>query len=259
MDREKRQKFDAKGDAGIFLGYSRNSRALRVYNNRTKVIIESVNVKVLDQDQSESDEDEGTVRPTVANSQPDTQTNDSVLTTDGGSDDQANCQDSHGITPAARIQKSHPVSNVIGDVNQGVTTRRKDRVDYKGMHLEETCFISIVEPKDVKAALQDEHWISAMQEELVQFERNDVWDLVPRPKGHNVIGTKWIFKNKTDEHGNVIRNKARLVAHGYTQVEGVDFEETFAPVARLEAIRHCWQWHVISSLSCFRWMSRLHS
>jgi len=61
--------------------------------------------------------------------------------------------------------------------------------------------------------------------------------LVPRPAEQNIIGTKWIFKNKIDEHGIVVRNKARLVAQGYTQIEGVDFDETFAPVARLESIR----------------------
>ena len=76
-----------------------------------------------------------------------------------------------------------------------------------------------------------------MHEELHQFVRNDVWELVPRPKGVNVIGTKWIFKNKSDEHGTVIRNKSRLVTRGYTQVEGIDFDKTFAPVARLESIR----------------------
>ena len=76
-----------------------------------------------------------------------------------------------------------------------------------------------------------------MYEELHQFVRNDVWELVPRPKGVNVIGTKWIFKNKSDEHGIVIRNKSRLVAQGYTQVEGIDLDETFAPVATLESIR----------------------
>ena len=76
-----------------------------------------------------------------------------------------------------------------------------------------------------------------MHEELHQFIRNDVWELVPKPKGVNVIGTKWIFKNKSNEHGTVIRNKSRLVAQGYTQVERIDFDETFAPVTRLESIR----------------------
>ncbi|CAM8934750.1 unnamed protein product [Rhodiola kirilowii] len=76
-----------------------------------------------------------------------------------------------------------------------------------------------------------------MQEEFCEFQRNDVWDLVSRPDSVNVIGTKWIFKNKSDEHGNITRNKARLVAQGFTQIEGVDFDETFASVARLEVIR----------------------
>jgi hypothetical protein len=77
-----------------------------------------------------------------------------------------------------------------------------------------------------------------MHDELNNFECNKVWTLVERPKDcHNVIGTKWIFKNKKDANGIVIRNKARLVAQGFSQVEGTDFGETFAPVARLESIR----------------------
>ncbi|CAL2254329.1 unnamed protein product [Prunus armeniaca] len=76
-----------------------------------------------------------------------------------------------------------------------------------------------------------------MQEDLNQFVKNDVWYLVPKPTNTNVIGTKWIFKNKTDEQGNVVRNKAKLVAQGYTQIKGIDFDETFAPVARLESVR----------------------
>jgi hypothetical protein len=75
-----------------------------------------------------------------------------------------------------------------------------------------------------------------MQEELNNFKRNEVWSLVPSPK-QNVVGTKWVFHNKQDEHGLVTRNKARLVAKGYAQVAGLDFEETFAPVARLKSIR----------------------
>ncbi|KAK1552759.1 hypothetical protein Q3G72_023072 [Acer saccharum] len=85
-----------------------------------------------------------------------------------------------------------------------------------------------------------------MQEELNQFERNEVWSLVPRPKDINIIGTKWVFRNKTDESGKIVRNKARLVAQGYTQVEGVDFDETFAPVARLESIK------LLLSIACIK-------
>ena len=70
-----------------------------------------------------------------------------------------------------------------------------------------------------------------------QFELNGVWTLVPRPLDHSIIGTKWVFRNKKDESGIVVRNKARLVGQGYNQEEGIDYEETYAPVARLEAIR----------------------
>jgi hypothetical protein len=82
--------------------------------------------------------------------------------------------------------------------------------------------------------LQDPDWVLATQEELNNFKRNEVWSLVPRPK-QNVVGTKWVFHNKQDEHGVVTRNKARLVAKGYAQVAGLDFDDTFAPMARLES------------------------
>jgi hypothetical protein len=98
-----------------------------------------------------------------------------------------------------------------------------------------TLFFSI-EPYRVEDALRDSDWVVAMQEELNNFMRNEVWHLVPRPN-QNVVGTKWVFRNKQDEHGVMTRNKAQLVAKGYSQVEGLDFDETYAPVARLESIR----------------------
>jgi hypothetical protein len=85
--------------------------------------------------------------------------------------------------------------------------------------------------------LDDQDWVNAMHEELNNFTRNEVWELVKRPSDHNVIGIKWVFRNKQDENGVIVRNKARLVAQGYTQVEGLDLDEIFAPVARLEDIR----------------------
>ncbi|GJT35642.1 retrovirus-related pol polyprotein from transposon TNT 1-94 [Tanacetum coccineum] len=95
--------------------------------------------------------------------------------------------------------------------------------------------VSIVEPKNIKEAMADSAWIEAMQDELHQFDRLKVWELVDKPFGKMIIKLKWLWKNKKDEDQTVIRNKARLVAKGYAQEEGVDFEESFAPVARLEA------------------------
>ncbi|GJT78561.1 putative ribonuclease H-like domain-containing protein [Tanacetum coccineum] len=99
------------------------------------------------------------------------------------------------------------------------------------------CFLSQVEPKKVIQALTDPSWIEAMQDELLQFKLQKVWTLVDLPYGKRAIGTKWVYRNKKDDRGIVVRNKARLVAQGYTQEEGIDYDEVFAPVARIEAIR----------------------
>ena len=99
-----------------------------------------------------------------------------------------------------------------------------------------TCYNSPIEPKNIKEVLEDEYWLIVMQEELSQFTRNEVWDLAPCPQDANVIGTKWIFMNRLDETGNITINKAQLVVQGYTQVEGIDFDETFSPIAHLESI-----------------------
>jgi hypothetical protein len=98
-------------------------------------------------------------------------------------------------------------------------------------------FVALFEPRDIGHALSNSSWVNLMHEELENFERNQVWTLVDPPSGVNVIGSKWVFKNKQGEDGEVIRNKTRLVAQGYSQVEGQDFEKTFFHIARLEAIR----------------------
>ncbi|KAK1647175.1 hypothetical protein QYE76_064980 [Lolium multiflorum] len=129
--------------------------------------------------------------------------------------------------------RGHTHDKVLGDVRAKVSTRRQ-LANFSNHH----AYISVVEPKKVFEALEDSDWVEAMHEELNNFKRNKVWTLVEKPKEcRNVIGTKWIFKNKQDEFGNIVRNKARLVAQGFSQVEGIDFGETYAPVARLESIR----------------------
>jgi hypothetical protein len=130
------------------------------------------------------------------------------------------------------IVKDHPIDQVVGDISKGIQTRFRIP-----SFCEHFSFVSCMEPNCVDEALLDVDWVNAMHEELNNFIRNEVWELVKRPKNHNVIGTKWVFCNKHNEDGIVVRNKARLVAQGYTQIEGLEFGETFALVARLEAIR----------------------
>ncbi|GJS45073.1 gag-pol polyprotein [Tanacetum coccineum] len=97
--------------------------------------------------------------------------------------------------------------------------------------------VSTVKLENIKEAMADHAWIQAMHEELHQFKRLGVWELVNKPFGKNVIGLKWLWKNKKDKDNTIICNKARLVAKGYRQEEGIDFKESFTPVACLEAVR----------------------
>ncbi|KAI3796080.1 hypothetical protein L1987_38743 [Smallanthus sonchifolius] len=136
--------------------------------------------------------------------------------------------------PQLRIHKIHPTTNIIGLLNVGVSTRSACEAFENSMF---SCFISQAEPKNIKAALLENSWVEAMQEELQQFSKLHVWNLVDLPKNKVPIGTRWVFRNKKDEGGTVIRNKARLVVQGFYQEEEIDYEEVFAPVARLEAIR----------------------
>ena len=137
-----------------------------------------------------------------------------------------------GLPREWRVPRNLSLDNVIGQVHKGVSTRSTLNQLFEHM-----AFVSQTEPKTVADALEDSNWITAMHEELNQFARNEVWTLVPRTSEMNVIGTKWVFKNKLDEQGVIVRNKVRLVAKGYNQEEGIDYEETYAPVARLEAVR----------------------
>ena len=226
-------KFDAKSDEGIFLGYSLHSKAYRVYNKRTMTIEESIHVAF---------DETNLLRPRkeIIDDLVDALENTHIH----GKELESKEEEIKKETPLQekpstsdlpmewRVSKNHPLDNIIGDISKGVTTRNslKDACNHMA-------FVSQIEPRNINEAIIDEHWIIAMQDELNQFERNQVWELVPKPNDHQIIGTKWVFRNKLDENGVIIRNKARLVAKGYNQEEGIDYEETYAPVARLEAIR----------------------
>ncbi|GJU30554.1 retrovirus-related pol polyprotein from transposon TNT 1-94 [Tanacetum coccineum] len=134
-----------------------------------------------------------------------------------------------------RWTKNHLLEQVRGNPSKPMQTRRQLATDPEMCMFALT--VSTVEPKNIKEAMADSAWIEAMQEELHQFDRLQVWELVDKPFGKNVIKLKWLWKNKKDKDQTVIRNKARLIAKGYAQEEGINFEESFAPVARLEAVR----------------------
>ncbi|KAK2401972.1 putative mitochondrial protein [Trifolium repens] len=190
----------------------KDCRAYMVYNSKTKVVMESINVVVNDVATEKGDDVEQDVvtsgpfidvkeieEQPVASKPVATEERIPEEITEEIVD-----QPTQNKGPSVRVQKNHPKELIIGNHDRGITTRRSSDV------IANSCFVSMFEPKNVKEALTDEFWIEAMQEELNQFKRSE---------------------------GTVTRNKARLVAQGYTQVEGLDFEETFAPVARLESIR----------------------
>lgn len=235
-------KFDAKSDVGVFLGYSTTSKAYRVFNKRTLVVEESMHVvfdetntfveKNLDDDDLGLEHQMSNVDLNDKEVMDEPQTSNTSQRQEEQVDDPKQDSASYQLPKEWRYSTSHPKDKILGDISQGVATRSSLKNVWNNL-----AFLSQIEPKNFKDAENDEFWILAMQEELNQFERSDVWELVPRPSTQSVIGTKWVFRNKRDEHGVIVRNKARLVAQGYNQEEGIDYEETFAPVARLESIR----------------------
>ncbi|GJX34901.1 putative ribonuclease H-like domain-containing protein [Tanacetum coccineum] len=159
-------------------------------------------------------------------------------------------------TPTLRIHSIHPKSQILGDPKSAVQTRSKvqnksgahallshiqkqQRNNHKDQqHCLFACFLSQEEPKKIAEALQDDRLVQKpCKKNCYSSSYNKYGVLVILPHGMKVIGTKWVYRNKRDERGMVVRNKARLVAQGYTQEEGIDYDEVFAPVARIEAIR----------------------
>ncbi|GKB63399.1 retrovirus-related pol polyprotein from transposon TNT 1-94 [Tanacetum coccineum] len=126
-----------------------------------------------------------------------------------------------------RLTKDHPLDNIVGNPSRPVSTRKQLATDalWCCFHTE----LSKVEPKNFKMAVIEDCWFQTMQDEIHEFDRLEVWELVPRPIYVMVIALKWIYKVKLDEYDDKLKNKARLVAKGYRQEEGIDFEESFAP------------------------------
>nr|GEZ71241.1 hypothetical protein [Tanacetum cinerariifolium] len=231
-------KLKAKGEIRVFVGYSKEFVAFRIHNKQTHKIHESVNVNFdlisemtskqfsLEPGLSDLNEIGKSLNPSIMKSSTTNvetsnveiplnekevfhEVSESFQGESSSSSLNDDVQQSPEEPHEKKWTKDHPLYKMIGDPKSSVCTR----------------------------ALRDADWVSAMPEELDQFARSKVWRLVPRPEGKTIIKTKWIFKNKKDESSLVIRNKARLVAVGYSQQEGVNYDETFAPVARIEAIR----------------------
>ncbi|GJT74685.1 retrovirus-related pol polyprotein from transposon TNT 1-94 [Tanacetum coccineum] len=286
-DGENLDKMKEKGDSCILVGYSTQSKGYRVYNKRTRLIVESIHLRfdeikemsetsvandtsgLVPQRQKASDYDNPDPAPELQNVSPSADTtvpsqqeldllfgplydeffNDGTSRVNKSSSptDNSAPQDTHPSTNIHPTSEPSTPTNVHAEENNDnqaeftnpfctppVQTRRQLTTDPEMCMFALT--VSIVEPKNIKEAMADSAWIEAMQEELHQFDRLQVWELVDKPFGKNVIKLKWLWKNKKDEDQTVIRNKARLVAKGYAQEEGIDFEESFAPVARLEAV-----------------------
>ncbi|GKC92201.1 retrovirus-related pol polyprotein from transposon TNT 1-94 [Tanacetum coccineum] len=259
--RDHLRKFDVKADDGFFLGYSPVAKAFRVFNIRRQEMEETYheqNTYIL-QDFNSLDEQS---KFTTTDDHPVlTEHDDFESSEDLGIIEDQVCTIIHHICndepsptiipPSAEVfinppdpqdrwsrEKHIKLVNILGEPRDLVTTRRRIR-DSEAASTHECLygnFISELEPKKLIKALEEEGWIIAMQEELNQFERNKFWNLVPIPRGKIIIGTKWIWKNNMDENGVVVKNKARLVAQGYNQQEWINYDETFAHVARLEAI-----------------------
>nr|GEZ36555.1 hypothetical protein [Tanacetum cinerariifolium] len=299
-DREDIGKLGAKGDIGFFIGYSTDSYAYRVYNRRTKKIMETTNVSFDElstmafeqrslkpglQSMTSGQISSGldlTYAPSTITTQQPSEADTAPIPTNSSShatNVPINSQDVDELNPNAMVDgntfvnpfanpstsadtssssqqnvdpsnmhtfyqpcphefqwtQDHPLEQVIGEPSRPVLTRNQLRSD--GDMCMYALTVSTMEPKNVKEAMTDPVWIDSMQEELLQFKRLDVWVLVPAPDNISPLTLKWLFKNNHDEEQTVIRNKSRLVVRGYRQEEGIDFEESFAPVARMEAIR----------------------
>nr|GEW03525.1 retrovirus-related Pol polyprotein from transposon TNT 1-94 [Tanacetum cinerariifolium] len=212
-DREDIGQLGAKGYIGFFIGYSANSCAFRVYNRRTKKIMETMNVSF--DELSSMAFEQRSLKP--------------------GLQSMTSRQISSGLDltyAPSTITTQQPTKGELDLLFKAMNQLRSD-----GDMCMYALTVSTMEPKNVKAAMTDPAWIESMQEELLQFKRLDVWVLVPAPDNNTPLTLKWLFKNKHDEENMVIRNKSRLVVRGYRQEEGIDFEESFAPVARIEAIK----------------------
>jgi hypothetical protein len=218
-------------DKGVLVGYSSTRKSYKCYNLRLNKVVESINVTIDETCRQELNEEENESMEQLYEEE--TKDEKEGEDEEDPTETEEQVQQVTPKIPSRQVHKNHPLDQIIGNKDAGVETRRRIR-SLEQTHLTLT---STIEPTYFEEANKDEFWNKAMDEELDQIEKNDTWELLPRPKDKNVIDTKWVYKNKLNEYVQVTRNKARLVCKVYAQVEGIDFEETFSPVARMEVIR----------------------
>ncbi|WVZ58379.1 LOW QUALITY PROTEIN: hypothetical protein U9M48_008658 [Paspalum notatum var. saurae] len=241
--------FESRCLDGIFLGYASNFRAFRVWILEAKQVVKTCEVMMKkappifeDEEGAVNDGDAGATAPAAAPTTSATSSDDeggplptasSSLTRQQAHAEAGPAEDAGEVTfeivPSRQVQHDHPPHRMIGDIHHRVTHSLVNSLAF----FSHFAYVASFEPRDVSHALSDPNWVNAMHEELENFERNH--DLVEPPPNCSPIGTKWVFKNKQGEDGMVVRNKARLPV--VSSKEGIDYDETFAPVARLEAIR----------------------
>nr|GEZ03935.1 hypothetical protein [Tanacetum cinerariifolium] len=245
-DHEDIGKLGAKGDIGFFIGYYADSGAYRIYNRRIKKIMKTINVSfdellAMAFEQRSSKPGLQSMTFVQISSGLDLTYASSTITTQQPSEGELDLlfevmyDDYIGGQPLATGRILPAQEPQIREPSRPILTRNQLRSD--GDMFMYALSMSTMEPKNVKKAMTDPAWIDSMQEELLQFKWLDVWVLVPAPDNIPPLTLKWLFKNKHDEEQTVIRNKSHLVMRGYRQEEGIDFEESFALVARMEAIR----------------------
>ena len=236
---ELRKKLDPKSDKCVFMGYPEDTKGYKLYNLNTKRFLRSRSILFCEDEfhhwdttnnnnymQFFSNKDEENIDVVQDPQNLEIDAIEEVVSED---------DESVGETYEDKFLKE--------TTNLGRTrTATKRLVAELGNLASEFCLMTSLvaetgEPKSVRDALKDRNWHDAMKSEISSLEKNDTWELVPRPEGKNIVGSRWVFKIKRNSDGSVSRYKARLVAQGYSQVQGVDYNEVFSPVARFSAIR----------------------
>nr|GEU45702.1 retrovirus-related Pol polyprotein from transposon TNT 1-94 [Tanacetum cinerariifolium] len=238
---ESLEKLQPKTDIGIFIGYAPIKKAFQIYNRCTRRIIETIHVDfdeltAMASEQSIIASIVEVIAPVPAESTdlPSSTTVDQDATSPSKS--QTTPKTQPPVIPQDVEEDNHDIE-VAHMSNDPLFVSTRLKLHEQALFCYYDAFLTSVETKTYKDALTQSFWIEAMQEELNEFERLEVWELVPRPDKVMVITLKWIYKVKVDDLGGILTNKSRLVARGYRQEDGINFEESFAPVARLEAIR----------------------